>query len=288
MSSTENGAEGNGPLSVIEACRVRHSCRNYDSSKWTQEQQNLVENIVESVNQIPKPFGTGSQIGIHGPGLARIGAVGGESGWILLKVPQDQVGTDNYDKAQMDAAFLGINAVMRLTQHGIGTVWVAGTYNEGLAESTNKGWKVPGVIAFGVSNEGTKRMMERIMSWFGPAKGRNPFNTFFYDKSKGKMIEEGEAGKYLDLLMSIRQCPSSLNGQTIRVTIDGDNKFTLFNSSYKSYTVQDSGIGLGLVYFFTDGKVTYDPTPSDEKFATGGKYICHFTITDESVFQQSH
>ena len=99
------------------------------------------------------------------------------------------------------------------------------------------------------------------------------------------MIEENEAGKYLDFLLAIRQCPSAFNDQTSRLTIDGDNRFTVFYAQARPNNYQNVGIELGLIYFFADGKVTFDISPEkDAKFPTGGEFICKVKVED-SVFQ---
>ena len=266
-------------LSIADALKVRHSVRNY-TGVWPEEKQSIVQQIVEEVNQIQAPYGTDATIGLHGPGLGRLGFISNEGGWLLLKIPQDKVNTPDYYKYNIDAAFKAHIAVMKLTQHEIGTVWIGGTFNEGLAEQSNPGFKIPVVVAFGIEAS-EKRYRDYFINWMAGGAKRKPFDTFFYDAKAGKMMKEEDAGNQLDFLMYLRQCPTSLNNQTMRLNVKENYEYELFDASGKAYI--DMGIYLGCAYFFSDGKMKIFTEPSDATFATGGKYVCKFTL-EPSVF----
>ena len=49
--------EEENPLTMQDSFSVRHSTRNFDESKWSEEKQAKVEEIVREVNALPKIFG---------------------------------------------------------------------------------------------------------------------------------------------------------------------------------------------------------------------------------------
>ena len=273
----EAGAE---VLSIKEALKIRHSVRNYDSN-WPEDKQTLVQQVVEKVNQIKTPFGNNPTIGIHGPGIGRFGFVSNERGWLLLKIPQDKVDTPEYYKYIIDAAFRAHIAVMQLTQHKIGTVWVGGTFNEGLVEQANPGFKIPVVVAYGIEAS-QKRYRDYLFGLTGGPSRRKPFETFFYDVKSSKMIKEEDAGNQLEFLMALRQCPTGRNIQSMRLNVKENYEYELFDATGKSFA--DMGIYLGCAYFYADGKIKFETEPSEATFSTGGKYVCKFTV-EPSVFE---
>ena len=268
-------------LSIIETFKTRKSIRNYDPN-WPQEKQEIVETIIREVNEIPGPFGTNASIGIHPKGLGTLGFVSGEAGWILLKIPKEVESTPEYSNYLMDAAFKGENAVLRLTQKGISTVWIGGTFSESKAEQDTPGFKIPCVVAFGM-NAGTKRFFDKAMGWFGVGQNRLDFPELFFDDEKKQPFTKESLGKYENILSSFRLTPSARNLQPARLLVNG-NTFTLFDSSPSSYTPFDMGIMLGNAYFYSGGKITYNTKEIDKVYPKGGKYIASFTV-DPTVLE---
>ncbi|KAH0786875.1 nitroreductase [Histomonas meleagridis] len=265
-------------LSIEEALKARHSVRNY-TGVWSEDKQKIVQQIVDEVNQIQAPYGTDASVGLHGPGIGRLGFISNESGWLLIKIPKDKVNTPDYNKYLIDASFRAHIAVMKLTQHKIGTVWIGGTFNEGLAEQSNPDFQIPVVVAYGIE-AGEKRYRDYFIGFLSGPK-RKPFDTFFYDVKAGKMMKEEEAGNQHDFLMYLRQCPTSMNNQPMRLNVKENYEYELFDASGKSYV--DMGIYLACAYFFSEGKIKIFTEPSDATFSTGGKYVCKFTL-EPSVF----
>ena len=268
-------------LSVIDTFKARKSVRNFDPG-WPQEKQEIVEAIVKEVNEIPAPFGTTGCIGIHGKGLGTMGFASSEAGWLVIKIPKEVESTPEYPNYLMDATFRGQIAVLRLTQKGIATVWMAGTFSKSKAEQDTPGFKIPCVVAFGLKAE-NKRFFDKAIGWFGVGQNRLDFSELYYDDEKKQPFTKDNLGKYENILSSLRLTPSALNGQPSRLLVNG-NTFTLFDSKPSATSPMDIGIMLGNAYFYAGGKITYNTKETDKVFPKGGKYIASFTV-DPSVLE---
>ena len=262
-------------LSILDTFKTRKSVRNYDS-QWPAEKQAVVEAVVREANEIPTPFGTTGNLGIHGKGLGTMGFVSGEAGWILLQVPKEKETAPDYANYLMDAAFRAQIAVLKLTQKGISTVWIGGTFNESKAEQDTPGFKIPCVVAFGI-NAQSKRFFDKAMGWMGVGQNRKDFSELFFNDEKKEPFTQETLGKYGNILSSLRLNPSAVNAQPARLLVNG-NTFTVFDSKPSSYTPFDMGIMLGSAYFYSEGKITYNTTETDKVFPKGGKYIASFTV----------
>ena len=121
-----------GELSIIEAFAARHSVRVYKETSGAEKERYIqtAQRIVAEVNSIPTPFGTNPTIGIHPEGLATMGTVSGEAGWLMLQIPKNKENTPEYAQFCMDAAFRAHIAVLKLTQNRVGTGWVGGSFNQ--------------------------------------------------------------------------------------------------------------------------------------------------------------
>ncbi|EAY08285.1 hypothetical protein TVAG_401390 [Trichomonas vaginalis G3] len=141
-------AEKLPPMEIVETFKRRRSERNFDGS-MTEEERAIVENIVKECNELPSICGTNASIAITEPGIGRFGFVKAESGWIVLKYPLEITDKEEIIKYTLDATFKASIAVLRIVQNHLGTVWIAGTYQEALVESRFPGFKIPCTVAFG-------------------------------------------------------------------------------------------------------------------------------------------
>ena len=271
-------------LSIIDAFKIRHSVRNYKAISASEKEKlfQTVHGIVDEVNQLPTPFGTNATVGVHDSGLGTMHFISGESGWLMLQIPKDAENSPEYKNYCIDAAFRAQNAVMRLTQNRISTVWVGGTFSEAKAEHDTPGFKIPAVVAFGY-DANQKRLFDKVMGLFHTGSDRKDFSENYFDAVQNKPFKQDTLGKYELFLTSLRSSPSALNGQPSKVLVN-ENTFTLFDGKQNNYTPFDMGIILGSAYFYAQGKITYNTKETDKAFPSGGKYIASFTV-DPSVFE---
>lgn len=271
----------NKQLSIIEAFQARHSVRNY-TGQILPEKKQLVDEIVHECYKITGPFGTAAEIDVTESGIGRLGFISNESGWIVLKIPSQVTDNTEYVKYCIDAAFKANIAVMKLTQHGIGTCWVGGTYSRSVVESRFPGFKIPCVVCFGLDAD-QSRFMDKVINFFKKS-GRYEFPAIYYDEVAKAPVPKTIEGKVQELLECIRWLPSAVNYQSWRCTINTEeSKFKIFDyyNLNNSYSHFDIGIFLSGFYFYTDGKCTYTVEDTQETFPSGGKYVCSVSIPKE-------
>lgn len=265
-------------LTVLEAIKARHSVRTFKGN-FPAEKQAVIDQIVEEANNQDVPFGSPVLIANHPPGLGRLGVISNEAGWLISKIPTDTKEEDMH-KAVYDVGYRLHFAVLRLVQNEIATVWIAGTYNETLAEESCPGYKVLGVVAYGEPT-GSKGLLERAMGWMVGSSTRLPLQDLFYDGDNNCAFTEENAGEHLELLKAVQSCPSALNIQAWKLYITGKT-IHLYNSATRPTCDFDIGISLATMMLLLkeQGKnprlsVVENPPEVPEKYK--GIYI--ITIT---------
>jgi hypothetical protein len=96
----------------------------------------------------------------------------------------------------IDVGYRLHHAVIYLMQRSIGTVWVAGTYNEAAAERATPGFKVPVCVAYGEFST-AKEMVDRFMSWAAGSANRLPLPQIAFDAANGRPFTDENPGDKL-------------------------------------------------------------------------------------------
>lgn len=169
---------------------------------------------------------------------------------------------------------------MKLTQHHIQTVWIAGTYNEGEAEKRFEGFKVPACVAYGEENS-SPHFVARMMKLFS-SSGRYPFEKLFYDLDHNKVITEADLASsdypsyFKDFATALRSGPSAVNQQSWRFVISG-KEVHLFDGVNNDYSSYDIGIALANLYLLKEirgGTCQIEiRNPAPEATPLGGVYV---------------
>jgi hypothetical protein len=123
----------------------------------------------------------------HPPGLGRLGVISNESGWLIAKIPSEITDTRRH---YLDVGFILHQAVIRLSQAEIGTVWVAGTFSSAAAEQSAPGFRVAVAVAYGEAG-GKPSFITRVMRWFSTSSTRQPLEHLFFDGSNGRPFTDG-------------------------------------------------------------------------------------------------
>lgn len=264
------------PISIVAAVRERHSVRNFRGPLPPEGQSIVTQAITDSLS-LRRPFGTNVDVSSHPPGLGRFAVISDEAGWLLGKVPADVTDTARH---LVDLGFILQAAVIRLAQHGIATVWIAGTYNAALAERSTPGFKVPVAVAYG-EDAGRPGLVSRLFSWMSGSRSRLPFEQLFFDGRNGRPFTE-DAGAYAGLLEIVRLGPSAVNKQPWRLVIVGD-AVHVYTVSAQAPAWFDIGIAIAGVHLFAaanDAEKDVEFTVVDEPPASplGGTYVITVTV----------
>jgi hypothetical protein len=182
-------------------------------------------------------------------------------GWIIGKVPEGSPPPDK-TKQIIDLAYRLHYASLILTQEGIPTIWIIGSFAPAAAVAANPGYSIPAGIAYGLvpGDEYLKPKAE----WHGAQ--RRPLPELFFNLDTNSPFTDANAGDLLDFLQALRSGPTGMNKQPWRFVIGG-GKIHIFNLIGTDPTWYDIGIGLAnIAYLLKDKGVTaqfvvLDPAP---------------------------
>jgi nitroreductase len=265
------------PLPVLEAIQTRHSVRAFKGA-LSPEKKAIVSQAIVDALALPRPFGTDASIVDHPPGLGRLGFIVDDAGWLLGTFPESVTDPRLH---YFDIGFILQQAVIRLAQYGIGTVWIAGTWSSGTAERATPGFKVPVGVAYGEAG-GRPGVMLRIMGWFSTSKSRRPFAQLFYDGDNSRPFTEETAGDRLELLRVVQSGPSAMNGQPWRLLLAA-NAVHVYNAGSMAMCGFDIGIALAGIDLYAKavGKAArFDVAADPPVSPLGGAYVVTVTIND--------
>lgn len=149
--------------------------------------------------------------------------------------------------------------ILKATGMGLGTCWLAGTFNRkdfGSAIGLTEDEHIPAVTPIGQATA-DRRMVDKVMRSLVGATKRKPWHELFFDGSFESPLKEGEAGDYAKVLEMVRIGPSASNKQPWRV-LSKDGKFHFYLSPAKNYPRQAQRMDMGIA-------------------------LCHFEMTAKSL-----
>ncbi|OHT11752.1 hypothetical protein TRFO_18736 [Tritrichomonas foetus] len=256
----------------------------------------IVREIIDEVNEIETPFKSANvEIALTEPGLAKMGFISNEAGWIVEKIKKNPESKDLTKEEIIDASFKMQIAVMKMTQNHITTVWIGGTYNRTeAAKRYNDEYHVPIGVAFGEKEK--PHFMAKMVKLFKDSRKRLPLKQLFYDSKRNQVIGDKELNQYnqkiQNFIESLRSGPSAMNGQPWRFALYFDDldykneKIThvnLYNAAPDDFvSFFAMGIALGNIYFMKEFMnnhyevIVKNPTPSPTP--VGGDYICTIVL----------
>lgn len=139
---------------------------------------------------------------------------------------------------ELKAGIEGEQAVIELTQRGLGTCWLGGTFDRKSVREALKlpdGRRVAAVIAAGTP-AGHTRLTERIMRMAVGAGNR---------KTIGELTIAGTAPEYLQAaLTALRLAPSACNRQPWRLAFNPGGSVDVYATPSDSFMLLDTGIAI--------------------------------------------
>ncbi len=203
---------------VVELINARHSCRTFDGRALAPEvRQTLAEWMQRPT---PGPFGNAVRLALVElePGqriAARLGTYGVITGARVFLVGAVRRGPMDLE----DFGFVFESAVLKLTELGLGSCWLGGTFARGrfaraLALAENE--LLPAVSPVG--HEKTKAsFVDTAFRKVARSATRKPWSELFFSAETGKALSPEEAGAFALPLEMLRLAPSASNRQPWRV-----------------------------------------------------------------------
>lgn len=248
--------------SVIDIIKARKSVRSYSDSLIDEAEKIKIFNFLNLKTQ--SPFGTELRLqfidasDIDPAQLKKLGTYGFISGAKYFIAGAFKKSKDlNKGSNYVDYGYCFEKAVLFITDMGLGTCWLGGTFNKGeFSKKIFAGTEevVPAVSPVGYpAKKSTSK--ERLLRRFAGSDKRKPWSQIFFDGDFTKPLEEKEAVNYKDVFEMVRIAPSTSNKQPWRVVFQKDkNTFHFFIQRSKSYptaykNLQKIDLGIAMCHF---------------------------------------
>jgi nitroreductase len=259
---------------ITQIITSRRSCRNYTDEAVPGETAQKIIRFLDS--NTTGPFGT--KVRFHlvaaaradGDELKNLGSYG------FIRNPAGFVvgATAASGAHPADFGFLMEKTVLFLTDLGLGTCWIGGSFKRSSFEQrigAHGDEIVPAIASLGFKAEkGT--LIDAIIKASAASRNRKPWKELFYSGGFGEALGEQTAGPYAGALEMARLAPSAGNGQPWRIV--KEKKREVFH-----FFVQRSGIYQGYLKL---------RRKSDLQGIDVGIAMCHFQLAAEESGLRGH
>lgn len=239
----------------------RISVRSYKKMSLSQQDRDAVMAILKDVEQQKGPFGNAVRFFFVDNGTTRQTKIGTYG---FIKNPPSFIGgvVSNTKEGMIDFGFLMEQVILRLTELGLGTVWLGGTYHRRDFDVELGSNEIIAAIS-PVGYPTNQSLRERVIRRVAKGDSRKPFDELFFQGTDLKTIDKQH--KYHQYLQLIQCAPSASNKQPWRVVVIDDTLHVYLQrtpnyGNILKFDIQaiDIGIALSHLYLslFEDG---YNP-----------------------------
>jgi nitroreductase len=245
---------------VQETIKTRHSVRTYNGVSPSEDDRSRILSYADTSQN---PFGVPVTFRflektdeLSSEKLGTYGVIKGTKLYLGATVPDGRFALEalGYEFERL---------ILYATSLGLGTCWLAGTFNRSGFAAT-MGVKddelFPAVSAIGYSAE-KRSMTEAIFRKALRSDHRKPWDQIFYDNNFESPLSKESAGEYADALEMLRLSPSATNKQPWRVVRS--------NQIYHFYEDKTPGYGEKLSF--------------DLQLVDVGISACHFVLTAQEM-----
>ena len=240
---------GRLPIDVKETIKRRVSTRSYEEKSLTKKDK---RKLIDFNASLTNPFGVDVKVqyiskdkGAEDVQLGTYGTIRGAKDFLAITV-KDQ------SYAMEAVGYQFENLVLYATDMGLGTVWLAGTFNrkdfKNVIEISDEDL-FPCICPVGYPGQ-KRSFIEKITRVSLGSKKRKDWDKIFFLDDFSKSLTKEDAGRYTDALDMLRLAPSATNAQPWAVVKEGD-KFHFFcnyknsiNNDIKKIKHLDLGIAL--------------------------------------------
>lgn len=224
---------GKLPIQIIETIKRRRSVRTYQDKALEPDVREKLQRYMDSLEnpfgQPVKKYMIDKKVATEGERLGTYGLIKGANTFLGISVPDT-------DLAHVAAGYEFENLILEATALGLGTVWLAATFNrEGFASAMGipKDELFPAISPVGYP-AAKRSLTESLMRTAMRSSTRKEWDTLFFLNDFRTPLTKEMAGDYAEPLEMVRLAPSDKNTQPWRV-LKSDNSFHF-------YVVRKSGI----------------------------------------------
>lgn len=224
------------PIPIAETIKKRCSVRTYQDKELEPDVREMLQSYMDNLEN---PFGMqvkkyiiDKKLASEGEKLGTYGVIKGASTFMGISVPDK-------DLAHVAAGYEFENLILEATAFGLGTVWLAATFNrEGFASAMGvpKDELFPAISPVGYP-AAKRSLTESLMRTAMRSSSRKEWSTLFYLDNFQTPLHKDEAGDYAEPLEMLRLAPSDKNTQPWRVLKSGNG--------YHFFVTYKSGISRG-------------------------------------------
>lgn len=154
--------------------------------------------------------------------------------------------------ALIDFGYSFEKTVLELTAIGLGTCWMAGTFNK--AGFVNQAQLKEGESLVVLSPVGLaaqkKSIVESLIDWIKPHSKRKSWDMLFFEGATATPLTREKAGRYATALECVRVAPSAINVQPWRIIKDpAANVFHFCSIPQKKAGNEELHIGIAMANF---------------------------------------
>lgn len=217
--------------SVFELISERTSWRSYAKTPVEAETLRKIEEFLKGLTT--GPFGSEVRFIVSVTGeedaetlkkLGTYGMIRNNFGFVAGAVKDTGRGLEDYGHAME-------SVVLHLTDLGLGTCWLGGTFNKsGFAAKigVKNGEMVPAVMAFG-KRTARRGALDVVVRLGAGSKKRLAFESLFFSPDFSRPLSENGDEPWIKSLIGVRLGPSASNKQPWRMVADsGGRSFHLF------------------------------------------------------------
>ncbi|MBD5234027.1 MAG: nitroreductase [Bacteroidales bacterium] len=229
-------------MDILEAITTRRSVRTFDGTPLTPD---VRKQLMDCAASVENPFGGRFTIRLkefdlkNGFKPATYGVIRGASDFFTIGMADD-------DTSALAVGFCFEQVVLKATQLGLGTCWIAGTF-KGSDFERGESWPEGESrrIVCPVGTPAGKSFMEKFARMALGSKNRKPFGDLFFEGDCGAPLSPDS--RFGEALAMLRLAPSSTNSQPWRAVVE-DDTVHFYYISKGQVSIVDCGIGLSHFY----------------------------------------
>ncbi len=247
----------NGTKSILDVIRVRRSVRNFENVPVTPEDYRRMEATLRDDALLKGPLGTQVRVELvrvtkdvsdKGVKLGTYGIIRNPKAYLI------GIMTGKGRKELLDFGWAFERLILALTEMGIGTCWMGGTFNRNSFEKELEladGEWIPCITPAGYTKE-QKGLLESAMRYMVKADQKKEWSELFCLGSFGNILTEELAGPWAVPVEMVRLGPSASNKQPWRLVVAEDRKavhFYLAHTPRYSEVMQQIDMGIAMCHF---------------------------------------
>ncbi len=277
----------------IDTIMARVSERSFEPRPLEPDAADGLRALLEE-EAAPGPFGNATRFVTAGAdetqALGRLGTYGVIRGAQVFVIGV----VADHARAMEDFGYRFEGVVLGATALGLGTCWLAGTFNRGAASrlaGLSDAEVVPAVTPVGYPAS-RKTLVDGALRLVARSSSRLAFEELFFEGSLERPLTREAAGRWAEVLECVRRGPSASNRQPWRIVLEGERlhlflaENPLYNRVLGSIRLQsiDMGIAmrhvaeaaadLGIGGSWSNAEVGKDPeAPGANKSAAAGRAV---------------